>query len=353
MGSNFIQLSGSGQGGRSQTLVPSSSVQTFTFIPSSLFGKIGNDFIYADRIRVRVVGQLTLNSAGTVTRIPNREQLAQALGAVRVYSQVLGEIYPKNITFAPMLINHDGWFANRYKPRVPDPVQTATSLTTATQNVYIDLEIPFAIDYLERDVDACPWMPFMEQGIVEIDLQPSTTFSASLGWTMTGNWTATAVMDYHHDSQALIHVPNQFRLYRINSGGPEFQLLNVGAPQGLDGVTSGSRLGVLSWLLKGATPGSSFYDNGFYAGTPSGSGINFGTNALTRLEIPWRDQRSVDDVSAWISAFFADAARTRALPQLDTAFNAIQYDVTDFPFNVNLSDVLSPSDPLIASNLNF
>ena len=354
MSSNFVQLSGSGQGGRTLTLVPSTSVQTYTFIPSSLFGKIGNDFIYADRIRVRIKGFLNLIAGGTFVPIPNREQLVQALGAVRVYSQVLGEIFPKNITTAPILQNHDNWFTNGYKPRVVDQVRTSVSTTGGPQTVIIDLVIPFERKYLERSVDPTFWMPFLEQGIVEIDLSPSSALAA-LGWTMTGNWTATAVLDYHHDSQALIHVPAQPRLYRINSGGPEFQLLNVGSPQGLDGVVTGSRLAVLSWLGSGSGQqiGSNFFDNGFYAGTPTGSGLNFGLNGLSRLEVPWRDQRSVDDVTAWIASFLADTQRVRQLPQIDPAAPLnIQADCTEFPFNQDPS-VAPVGDPLLGRNLNF
>ena len=358
MNGNFVQVSGSGQGGRQQTLAPGTTTQTFFFTPQSLPGKIGNDYIYADRVRLRVRGFITSTVIGAVQ--PTDEVLAKALGAVRVYSPILGELVPKSLTTAPILNNHDAWFANAFKPRMP-ALARQTAISTTTQiPIEIEVEIPFCTDYLERPEDTAPWISMLEQGEIALDLRPSTSLSA-YGWLMTGTWTATCVLDYLHDSKALIHVPNQFRTYRVNTPGPEYIMLNVGAPQGLDGIVSGSRLGVLSWLATGYGPtvdgALQDEDNGYYDVLAPSGGLNFSINAINRIDIPWRDQRSIDEVTAFCAAFYADVMRVRRLGQIDGGIGAggVQYDNADFPFNQDdaLAATSLGGDPILSPNLNF
>ncbi len=131
----------------------------------------------------------------------------------------------------------------------------------------------------------------------------------------------------------------QSRLYRVVSGGPEYILKSVGSPNGLDGVVSGSRLAVMSWLAAGydtvnSTATGSFHDNGFYAafGGASPSGPNFGSNGLTRLDIPFRGQVSIDDVSAWLEAFLSDCNPIRMFQNLVPSPATNVGDITQWPF---------------------
>lgn len=344
MSANFTQVSG--PGGRSQILVPGAATQTFLWNPSSLKGQLdGGDFIYAKRIKFRTTGFMT-NTAGIVGSL-NWQQLAQAFGQVRVFSQFLGEMVPKNANSVPLLANHDAYFTNGFRPYTRKRPQS-----TVTTGVVVPIEYVFSVDferdYLVRPQDSCPWLPFLEGGQIEVDLAPNTSFGSS--WTPSGNWTQTCTIDWYCDKQALIHSPIQSRLYKVTSPGPEYTLRVVGSPNGLDGVSSGSRLAVLSWLMKGKTAAiANFSDNGFYAAFGGGGITGLGTAALSRLDVPFRSQVSVDDVNAWFESFVSDVGpvRYKSNMNVETAAN----DMADWP-NV-MDPTLATSQSFISDQADF
>ncbi len=330
MSANFVQISG--PGGRVQTLTPGPGPQTYIFNPASLKGTLPNgDFMYADRIRVRVTGSITRVS-GSSRATPNWEQLAQALGQTRVYSQFTGEMVNKSMTSVPLLANHDSYFYNGFAQNTRARAQSSGS-SGDTVPVEYEFEIPFRRGYLYRETDSCPWLPLLEGGIVEIDLQSERALTA-FGWTMTGSWTCEAVVDWFPDAQALIHTPVQSRLYRVSTVGPEYVLRGVGSPNGLDGVVQGSRLAILSWLGQGDSADISDmgHDAGFYAAFGAG-GILFASSQLQRLDVPFRDQNSIDSVTSFISSFLAETSpvrhRTNTSP-IGAAY--AQSDLAGWPF---------------------
>jgi len=312
MGSpNFVQVAG--PGGRVQALTAGPNTQTWIFNPSSLKGTTpGGDFIYASRARVRVTGSLLIGNTN-LARSPSWEALARVIGQVRVFSPFLGEIVNKSLNSGPLLANHDSFFVNGFRP-ITRTRPRFTAVSTTTVPIEYEFEIPFERDYLTRSTDTCPWLPFLEGGIIEIDLAPSNVLSV-WGVTLSGTWNCELVIDWFTDKQAIIHAPVQSRLYRVTTSGPEYLLKAVGSPNGLDGVVMGSRLAILSWLMKGVGFDGSFAgpDNGFYSAF-AGGGILPATNGITRLDIPWREQVSVDAISAWIGAFLADVGPTRYRP---------------------------------------
>jgi hypothetical protein len=244
---NFVQVSG--PGGRVQSFTAGGATQTWIFNPASLKGTTpGGDFMYASRMRARVTGSLLIG-AGGITSSPTWEALARTLGQVRVFSPFLGEMVNKSLNSVPLLMNHDMFFCNGFKPitRQRPRFNASSGLTIPIE---YEFEIPFERDYLTRSTDSCPWLPFLEGGIVEIDLAPNNVLSL-YNVTATGTWSCELVIDWFTDKQAIIHAPCQSRLYRVTTGGPEYLLKAVGSPNGLDGVVMGSRLAVLSWLMKG------------------------------------------------------------------------------------------------------
>ena len=326
MSANFTQVSG--PGGRTQALAASAATQTFLWNPSSLKGQLdGGDFVYAKRVKLRTTGFIT-NTAGTGPATLNWQQIQQTLGAVRVFSQFLGEMVNKSLTSSAILANHDAYFVNGFKPITRKRPQSAVT-TGVVVPIEIITEIPFEREYMTRSTDSCPWMPFLEGGQIECDLAPNTVLT-NYGWTASGNWSQTCTIDWYVDKQALIHAPVQSRLYRVVTTGPEYTLRVVGAPNGLDGVTAGSRLAILSWLFKGssATGGSS--DNGFYPALSPGGGILPGTAGITRLDVPFRSQVSVDDVNAWLESFLSDVGPLRFHPNIPQEPNA--NDLADWPY---------------------
>lgn len=348
MSANFVQVAG--PNGRLQTLAISAATQTFLWRPVSLKGTLpGQDFVYADRIRGRATFNLTRNEGSGVFNTPNWQQLAQVFGQVRVYSQFLGEMFPKPDTSVPLLMNHDVWHANAYCPPVrARGVQSGSSGDVKAMEY--EFEIPFLRDYLYRDVDSAPWLSFLEGGEIEVDLAASSSLNL-LGWTITGNVVMELNVDWHPDKQALIHVPIRLGLYRVVTPGPAYELKGVGAPRGLDGVVQGCRLAVLSWLFAGASAASGFHDNGFYAAF-GGGGINAGTQAIQRLDVPFRDQVSIDAVSAWIGSFIADTRCVRH--RVDTSVNGglVDNDLAQFPFIMDASQ-LKNQQTYIADTLDF
>jgi len=200
MSANFVQVSG--PGGRSQTLVPGAAPQTYLWNPSSLKGQLdGGDYLYASRIKLRTTGFLT-NTNGTGPSTLNSQQIQQALGNVRVFSQFLGEMVNKTMTSVSILTNHDAYFVNGFKPITRKRPQSAVT-TGVVVPIEIITEIPFERDYLERSTDSCPWMPFLEGGQIECDLAANTSL-ITWGWTPTGNWIQTCTIDWIPDRQALI-----------------------------------------------------------------------------------------------------------------------------------------------------
>lgn len=335
---NFVQVSG--PQGRVQTLTPGASIQTFLWNPQSLKGQeAGGDFRYAKRIKFRTVLLIGAGTEGPANP-PTWEQVAMALGNVRVYSPFLGELVPKNLNSVPILANHDMYFDNGFKNITRRRPQIAGPYTGTTPYEFV-FEIPFERDWMYRSIDSCPWLPFLEGGIFEVDLTASNgALFQNYGLGIVSA-TQTCTIDYYVDKQALIHAPVQNRLYRVVTGGPEYVLKSVGSPNGLDGVISGSRLAILSWLSKGITQngaaGTPGGDNGFYSYFGPGGPL-FGTNGLSRLDVPWRDQVSVDDVNAWLESFLSDCnpirmfTNTGASATLPTSGDYSQWPFVDDAF---------------------
>lgn len=327
---NFIQLTG--PNGRVQTLNAGAAPITFFWNPQSLKGQLaGGDFLYAKRIKVRSVLQLQNNGEGSAIP-PSWEAVAQAFGQVRVYSTFLGELYPKSMTSVPLLANHDAFFDNGFRALTRRRPQSGTVSSGSIIPYEFIFEIPFERDYLMRPMDSCPWVPWFEGGTIEIDLAPSTSL-ANYNWTVN-SCQQTATIDYYVDKQALIHAPIQNRLYQVTTTPPQYTLKAVGAPNGLDGVISGSRLAILSWLSKGFSVNGNtdtVGDNGFYAAFGGSGGPAFGTAGLNRLDIPFRDQVSIDDVSAWLESFLSDCNPIRMFANLNQTGTNIT-DITQWPF---------------------
>lgn len=329
MNGNFVQVSG--PSGRTQSFTPGSSAQTYIFTPQSLRGMLpGGDFVYADRIRFRITGQLTRHAAGAKVT-PNWEILAQAFGQVRVYSPFLGEVVNKSMNSVPLVANHDSFFTNGFGPYTRKRGTQTGSVTTDVRNVEYEFAINFGRRYLTRPTDSCPWLPFFEGGTIELDLQPSTALTG-YGWDMTGTWTCEVVIDTFPDRQALIHAPVAPRLYKTTTLGPEYILKAVGSPNGLDGVVPGCRLAVMSWLMGGTSSSASQHDSGFYSSFGGTGGILASTNGVKRMDIPFRDQPSIDAVSAWLGSFLADTAPVRYKANTDGTATETETDMCQWPY---------------------
>jgi hypothetical protein len=361
MSANFIQVSAfGGTGGRTQTLVPGAATQLFQFAPTGLPGVTsGGDRIYAERIRVRVTGFITKTAgSGSTQPTPNWQQMASAFGKVHVYSPDLQEIVPLGHNTVPLIANHDQFTVNGGHP-ITRKRGTLFGTTGVQQAIEYEFEIPFARDYGVRPTDFCPWLPLLDQGVIEFELRPSNAlalFGSVTGWTMTGNWTAEVVIDWFTDKQSLIHAPVGSRVYQPVTAGPEYTLKNVGGAKGYDGVVAGCRLANLSWLSAGASAGGAgAHDNGFYAAYAPGNGPLFGlTNGINRIDLPWRMQPSINAVSAYVGAFLADQGPIRFRANLSAGATITDNDLANWPYTMDptLTDG-SSGQSLIIDALDF
>jgi hypothetical protein len=394
MNGNRWQLQG--PGGYTPQLTAGPSPETFFFNLRGLPAKLGNDYLYADSIRARVFGPIhltsTIPSTSPVSRrgstmAPNRQQLANVVRQIRVYSPLLGELYPRRATYGTFLINHDNWFDRRFRRNIPESARQMLSQGQGAETLvqaFVDLEIPFERDYGVSPDDFTPLMSLLEGGQLEIDLAPTncltgTNYGAALGsnpWVLDGTsnaWSCRASIHYHHDSQLFIHVPTQKRMYEQTLSAPSMELQNVGAPQGLDGVISGSRIAVMSMLGVGPTVTVVESDvqvdpNKFYTNAAAGSGVNFAEQGLSRLDIPWRDQRSVIDVQSWIQDFMTDIKRVPLQQQwganealtIEAENGLILSDLSGFPYDEDivaqfnsLPSAPAVGDPLLNPHLGF
>jgi hypothetical protein len=357
---NFTQISG--PGGRVQTFTGQPSIQTFIWNPAALKGQLaGGDFLYTKRFKFRNMLVLENTNEGAAAP-PSWERVAQCFGNVRVYSPFLGEVVPKNLNSVPIISNHDQYFSNGFRPITRQRPQASTTAASSSIAYEFIFEVAFERDYLIRGMDSCPWLPFFEGGIIEVDLAPQTAIGN--GWQVV-SCQQTCTADWYPDKQALIHAPIQNRLYRVTTTGPEFVLKGVGSPNGLDGVISGSRLAVMSWLANGFSVNGGGPDNGFYAAFGGSGGQQFGTNGLTRLDVPFRDQVSIDDVSAWLESFLSDCNPIRMFEALNqilaVAGGQLPGDITQWPFvmgasgtqQISQTDFSGPTQSLVSNLLDF
>ncbi len=131
-------------------------------------------------------------------------------------------------------------------------------------------------------------------------------------------------------------------------------------------MISGSRLAVLSWLGAGygigESGGGAIIDaSQFYTNSPTGSGVNFAQQGLQRIDVPWRDQRSIIDVQAWIQDFMSDTKRVAIQQQIDAGVIASQEfanglsicDLSGFPYDEDVNFGTSLGDPLLNASLNI
>jgi hypothetical protein len=162
------------------------------------------------------------------------------------------------------------------------------------------------------------------------------------------------VLDWFTDKQSIVHAPACSRVYLTTTQGPEYTLKNVGGAKGYDGVVAGCRLAVMSWLSSGLSnignPGG--HDNGFYAAFAAGGGILFGTNGLNRMDLPWRMQKSINAVSAWIGAFLADEGPIRFRANLSAGATVTDNDMANWPYTMDPSNT-DGQQSLINDALDF
>ncbi len=279
---SIFQLSAAGS--RAPTLTPSGNIQSLTFNLTSMPGASDDMYCYAQALVFRVDYTVTGGGGSAM----NHDQLFKMIDSVRLYSPRLKELYPQPRTRGVDIGWFDQWLGSGYRPVQPARAQiAATNATDFTGSLYF--RIPLTFEFMQRPEDCGIWMPFFENGLLEIRLAANNVFNTdSAGLVLKATpFTFTSWFEFLPMPEALIQTPFQFRLYEWNTAGTQMKLQGVGSPNGLDGVTPGSRIAALAW-----------YSNNTQAG---GNGIaDFST--LNRLALPWKKQDSIDQVDSILRA---------------------------------------------------
>lgn len=311
---SIFQLSSAGN--RAPTLTPSGNIQSLTFNLTSMPGAVDDMYCYAQAIVVRV--DYTLTGAGG--NAVNMDALWKMVDSFRLYSPRLKELYPQPRTRGVDVAWFDQPLGGGYRPTQITRAQIAmTNATDFTGSLYF--RIPLSFEFLQRPEDCGIWMPFLENGLLEVRLAANNvlnTDSASAVLKATP-FTFTSWVEFLPIPEALIQTPFQFRLYEWNTAGTQMKLQGVGSPNGLDGVTPGSRIAALGW-----------YSLNTIAGL--GGIANFAN--LNRLALPWKKQDSIDQVDSVIRSSMFEVMGKRAGGVVGGGAASALHDGGQWPFTM-------------------
>jgi hypothetical protein len=274
----IFQLSSSGN--RAPTLTPSANIQSLTFNITSCPGAIDDMYVYGQKLVVRV--DYTITGGGGSAA--NQDQLGKIIDSFRLYSPILKELYPQPRTRGVDVFWFDQWLGEGYQPAQIAHAQIAmTNATDFTGSLYYVL--PLSFEFLQRPEDCGIWLPFLENGLFEVRLAANNVLNTdSAGAVLKATaFTFTSWIEYLAMPEAQIQSPFQFRLYEWNTAGTQMKLQGVGSPNGLEGVTPGSRIAALGW---------------YSSSTEAGLGGVADFSTLTRLALPWKKQDSIDQPDA-------------------------------------------------------
>jgi len=281
---SIFQLSSAGN--RAPTLTPSANIQSLTFNITSMPGAVDDMYCYAQAIVVRV--DYTITGGGGSAA--NMDALWKMVDSFRLYSPRLKELYPQPRTRGVDVAWFDQILGSGYRPTQVGRAQIAmTNATDFTGSLYF--RIPLSFEFLERPEDCGIWMPFLENGLLEVRLAANNVLNVdSAGAVLKATpFTFTSWIEFLPIAEAQIQTPFQFRLYEWNTAGTQMKLQGVGSPNGLDGVTPGSRIAALGW---------------YSLNTIAGLGGIANFSALNRLALPWKKQDSIDQVDSILRSNF-------------------------------------------------
>lgn len=324
----IFQLSAAGN--RAPTLTPSGNVQSLTFNLTSLPGATDDMFNYAQNVVVRIDYTITGGGGAVI----NYDALGKIVDSFRLFSPVLGELYPQPRTRGVDVFWFDSWLGQGFRPSGVGRAQIAAVNTTDyTGSVYFVL--PLSFEFLSREHDTGCWLPLLENGLLEVRLAANNVLNADSASAVlkATPFTIAAWIEYLPQPEALIQTPFQFRLYEWTTAGTQIKMQQVGAPNGLKGVQDGARLAALAW-----------YSNT----TAAGLGGTFAMNALTRISLPWRRQDSIDCPDAYVRSLFGLMGKRSGYIVGGGAASAL-HDGGSWPFQMNAT----PNNTLMDANLAF
>ncbi len=279
------------QGNVQPTVTPNTSVQPVTFNLSGLDGRTEDLWNYFQAIWVHVQFRATNSTSGTAV---NHDSMYNVVDSFNVYSPVLGDHLAQKSNQGAAVALFDQVLGAGYQQPVPYSQGISTAAGNQDRGVYY--RIPLALDCYGRPQDTGPWAPLYEKGKVVVNISPSGTVFGANATLAASAVTVTAAFEVLPFGTPQIFAPSKFVRYEFNTSGVQLKVLSFGNGDGLLGVNPGARLASLIWLSSNNHLGG--------VGTP---------DVWSRISLPWRHQRVLNNTDMMMAAFLATSARARVV----------------------------------------
>lgn len=305
----------------SVAVTPGASQQNATFSIKGLSGVTGDMRNYAQGFWLHLTTVVDPDGAGSAV---NHDKLYKVLASARLFSPLLGEVYPHKQTRGAVLGHIIQVLGLGYQ--YPQGARTVIPASTDT-DVTIDLYfyLPLAQGFLEEPMESAQWTGLFDDGALEGTVDVSTILDGDYAGAVIKATTALrAVCQYVPSPHHYVGFPVQWRDREIAGGGTQPVLHGVGQETQLNGVKSGCGLFWLSWLTNA---------------TGIGMGGPDGTDNITQIELPWRAQRLLRNLDPFFLALRA-AVGKRVGPS--TNGTTAMHDSAGWPFTLADSPVNRP-----------
>lgn len=269
----FQELTSSGS--ESVSLTPGAARTTGTFNITGIDPVTDGKRNYATGFWGHLNTTLDPDAAGSAV---SADKLGKAMASWRVFSPIMGEVFPHNVTRGSVLYHLIQVLALGYHypqhARAQIPANTDTDVTL---DLYYFL--PLSYEFLKKPHETAQWVGFFDQGLLEGTLDVSTVFDGDYAGSVLKAPTALrAWVEYLPSPDNFLGVPTQWRDREISGGGSQPTLVGVGQETQLTGVRPGCGLASLWWLTDA---------------TGIGLGGPDGVDNITQYELPWRNQKLV------------------------------------------------------------
>lgn len=242
-GGSGIVLDLSANGAKTVQAAPGSS-QTFT-LPAPKLAANGN-YPRACRIVVRVQGVVDNDGEGAAA--VDWSDLARVVSSFETQCPLYGTIH-KSDTFKGPVAKHVAEFLScgyNYYGGVGNGLAAAD----ATADFDISFALPFSHEAFFSPLDFAPWVGWLSQLQVTINLAPVDVFGVVGAGLIVGNLTINAWIEAVPTKTLELPAVNQFRAYvPPAAGGGQALLQNIGQAGGLSCVQPGSRVAAILEML--------------------------------------------------------------------------------------------------------
>lgn len=268
----------------SVSVTPGAAQQNAQFTIQGLSPRTGDMRNYLTGFWLHLTTTFDPDAAGSAV---SHDKLHKCLASARLFSKLLGEVFPHKQTRGPVLGHIIQVLGLGYQypqgARAQIPASTDTDVT-----VDLFFWMPLAQGFLAEPMESSQWVGLFDDGVLEAMLDISTILDGDYAGAVLKAPTAfravaEMVPSHHH----YIGFPIQWRDREIAGGGTQPVLQGVGQETQLNGVKSGCGLFWLSWLTNA---------------TGIGMGGPDGVDNITQIELPWRGQRLLRNLDPYFLA---------------------------------------------------